>query len=211
MAHEAPTGSARPTKFSLTPHVGLTSESDFVNSTVQFSDGERDYISIEPDAGLQVGLELDYQFRPRLSGVLALSYASADARYVEDRNLRPDARMSTIRIQPGVMASVLQSGRFDLGAGGGLTIARTSVDRMVWNGFRISPTSTALGVFGAASFDVALSSRTSLHSHIALELTRPGYGNLEDELAMADGEFSSDVDHDTRSALLLGIGVKIGL
>src|SRR6266511_5561268 len=65
----------------LTPHVGVVAESEYVEGPVQFSNGDVDYISIDPDTGLLVGLELAYRFSGRLSGFLTLSYASADAGY----------------------------------------------------------------------------------------------------------------------------------
>ena len=51
-------------RFFLTPHLGVTSESDFVEGAVRFSDGDVDFISIEPGTGLLLGLELGYAFGP---------------------------------------------------------------------------------------------------------------------------------------------------
>jgi hypothetical protein len=202
---------ASPATFVLTPMIGVTMESDVVSGPVAFSDGGVDFISIEPDAGLLLGLELGYRFRPSLMGVLALSYATADAQYIEDNNLRPDLSIDTIRIQPGVMASVLQSGSLDVGVGGGLTIARIEIDDLVWNDRFRNVSSTAIGLFGAASLDIALSDLVSFHTHLALEVTRPSYGDLEDELAIADGEAFAEVDHDLRTAAMLVVGVAFGL
>lgn len=198
-------------RFFITPHLGVTSESDFVDGAVRFSDGGVDFISIEPGTGLLLGVELGYTFGPKLDGVLTLSYATADARYIEDGRLRPDASIDTIRIQPGVMYSVFDNDKVDISVGGGLTIARLSLDRMVWNDRAVNAASTAIGVFGAGGLDVALSARASLHVHLALEVTRPSYGELEERLAFADGEAASEVDHDLRQALLLAVGVTIGL
>lgn len=197
--------------FFLTPHLGVTSESDFVDGAVRFSDGDVDFISIEPGTGLLLGLELGYALGPELDGVLALSYATADARYIEDGDLRPDANIDTLRIQPGVMYNIVDNGKVGLAVGGGLTLARLSLDRMVWNDRFVTATSTAIGVFGAGGLDVGLSSRASLHVHLALEVTRPSYGDLEDGLAFADGEAGAEVDHDLRQAMLLAIGVTIAL
>lgn len=198
-------------RFFLTPHLGVTSESDLVEGPVRFSDGGIDFISIEPATGLLIGLELGYALGPKLDGVLALSYATADARYVEDGDLRPDVNLDTIRIQPGVMYNIVDSGKVGVAVGGGLTLARLSLDGMSWNDRSVDAVSTAIGVFGAGGLDVGLSARASLHVHLALEVTRPSYGDIEDELAIADGEAASDVDHDLRQALLLAVGVTFAL
>lgn len=206
-AQEAPP----PSRLSITPHLGVVSESDFVNGLVRFSDGDTDFISIEPRTGLLFGVALNYRFQPKVTGVLGLSYTVAGARYIEKDNFRRDAGISTIRIQPGVMVNVLSAGRSDVSVGGGLTIARIAIDDIVWNGGRVESSSTAIGLFGAAGIDVPLSGRVSFHAHLALELSKPSYGDLEDGLARADGEFASEVDHDLRSAILLVAGVTFGL
>lgn len=198
-------------RFFLTPHLGVTSESDFVDGAVRFSDGDVDFISIEPGNGLLLGIEFGYTFGSKLDGILALSYATADARYIENGDLRPDANIDTIRIQPGVMYNVVDNGKVGVAVGGGVTLARLSLDRVVWNDRSVNAASTALGVFGAGGLDVSLSPRASLHVHLALEVTRPSYGDLEDGLAFADGEVASKVDHDLRQALLLALGVTIAL
>lgn len=202
---------AAPASFVLTPHLGLTTESDVVSGAIRFSDGDIDFISIEPDTGLLLGIELGYRFRPKLMGVLALSYAMADAQYIEDTNFRPDVSIDTIRIQPGVMATILSAGALDLSIGGGLTFARIAIDDLVWNDRLVAATSTAIGLFGAAGIDVPFSRRASFHAHLALELTKPAYDDLEDSLAFADGEAGAEVDHDLRSAVMLVLGVAFGL
>lgn len=211
-AHDAAAGGARPAaKVSLTPHLGVVGESRFVDGPVAFSDGGVDFIRIDPDTGILLGLEIGVLFRPKLRGVLALSYASADATYFEDNELRPDLDIDTIRIQPGVMVTVLQAGKTDLAFGGGLTIARYAIDNMIWNDTVISPGSTSIGLFGAGALDVALTPKVAFHTHLALELNRPAYGDLEDALAFADNEAGATVDHDGRTALVFVVGVAIGL
>ncbi|MFN0253788.1 MAG: hypothetical protein ACKV2T_43380 [Kofleriaceae bacterium] len=56
-----------------------------------------------------------------------------------------------------------------------------------------------------------ISRRLSFHAHLALELNRPSHGDLEAALAAADGEAGADIDHDTRSAMVLVIGLAFGL
>lgn len=202
---------APPSALSITPHVGVVSESAFVDGLVRFSDGDTDFISIEPSTGILFGVELTYRFRPKVSGVLALSYATASARYIEKDNFRRDASGSTIRLQPGVMVDVVQAGKVGVAVGGGLTIARIAFEDINWNGDRVDPRSTALGLFGAVALDLALSRRASFHAHLALELNKPSYGDIEDGLARADGETGSNVDHDLRTAVLLVAGVTFGL
>jgi hypothetical protein len=191
---------------SLAPFIGVTSEGDVVNGAVQFSDGAVDFISIEPDPGLTFGLELGYAFRPKLIGVLGLSYTVADAQYFEDNNRRLDVGVNTLRIQPGVLFSIVDTGRTRFGLGGGATLGRRTIDGMVWSGERIDPTSTLFGLFGAAGLDIGLSARIAFHTHLFLEIARPTYGDLEDELARADGEAASSVDHDLTTAIGLGLG-----
>jgi len=202
---------SEPAAFAITPHIGVTSESAFVDGPIVFSDGGVDYVLVEPRTGVLLGLELSYWFSKKLAGVLALSYATADARYIENNDLRRDVGIDTLRIQPGVMVNVLGTDKFGLDVGGGLTIARISLDSLVWNDRVISPSSTAIGLFGAAGIDVTLTPRLSFHSHLMLELSRPSYGDFEDEIARADGETGADVDHNTRAALILAIGLSIGL
>lgn len=206
VAAEAPSRS-----ISLTPHIGVVAESDLVSGTVRFSDGGVDFISVEPDAAPLIGVELSVQLQPKLYGVVALSFAVGDARYIEDGELRPDVGIQTFRLQPGVMANIAKVGKTRFGVGGGLTIARISVDDMVWSDRRIEPRLLAIGLFGAGSIDIDLSPRIALHGHLALEIARPTYGNLEDELALADGEVSSNVEHDLRTGFVLAIGVAFAL
>lgn len=207
LAQEPP----RPAALSITPHVGVVSESAFVDGLVRFSDGDTDFISIEPRTGILLGVELGYRFRPKISGVLALSYTTAGARYIEKDNFRRDAGVSTIRLQPGLMVDVVHGGKTAVAVGGGLTIARIAFEDVNWDGVRVDPRSTAIGLFGAVGIDVALSRRASFHAHLALELNKPSYGDFEAGLARADGEFGSEVDHDLRTAVLLVAGVSFGL
>lgn len=202
---------ATPSKVTLAPHIGIAAESEVVDGAVVFSDGDVDSILVEPDAGLLLGLELGVRLRPKLTGVLVLAFSTADAAYIEDGNLRPDAEVDTVRFQPGVMVTAVQRGKTSLAFGGGLTLARYSIDRMVWNDNAISPDATSIGLFGAGALDVALSPRVAFHTHLALEINRPSYGDLEVALAAADGEAGADVDHDTRTALVLAVGVAFGL
>lgn len=146
-----------------------------------------------------------------LTGVLGLSYAMADARYIEDNDLRGDVGFDTLRIQPGVMASLVSSDKFSLDLGGGLTLYQISIDGLVWNDRRVDPSGFGLGLFGAAGIDVPLSSRLSFHSHLSLELSRPFYGGFEDDIAGADGEAGAEVDHETRTGVVLALGLRIGL
>lgn len=203
IAQEAPP----PATFSITPHVGVVSESAFVDGLVLFSDGDTDFISVEPSTGLLLGVELGYRFRPKLSGVLALSFTTASARYIEKDNVRRDAGVSTIRLQPGVMFDVVSSGAVNVAVGGGLTIARVSFEDIIWNDRRVDPSSTMIGLFGAGGVDIAFSRRASFHAHLALELNKPSYGDFEDGLARADGEAGAEVDHDLRTAVILAVGV----
>ena len=91
---------ARADSLTLSPFLGVVSESDVVNGAVRFSDGGVDFISIEPELGLMIGVELGLQLRPKLVGMLALSYASADATYFEDDTQRPDIGVSTSASSP---------------------------------------------------------------------------------------------------------------
>lgn len=201
----------RPSALSITPHVGVVSESAFVDGLVRFANGDTDYISVEPRTGVLLGVELNYRFRPKVSGVLALSYTTASARYIEKDNLRRDAGVSTIRLQPGVMVDVVERSKLAVAVGGGLTIARIAFDDINWDGRPVDPGSTAIGLFGAIGLDVALSRRASFHAHLALELNKPSYGDLETGLARAEGELGADVDHDLRTAGLLVAGVTFAL
>lgn len=202
---------SRPAAFSITPHLGVVSESAFVDGLVRFSDGDTDFISIEPRTGILLGVELSYRFRPKVSGVLGLSYTTASARYIEKDNFRRDAGVSTIRLQPGVMVDVVHGGTVGVAVGGGLTIARIAFEDISWDGGRVDPGSTSIGLFGAVGIDIAMSRRASFHAHLALELNKPSYGDLEVGLARADGETGSEVDHDLRTAVLLVAGVTFGL
>ncbi len=198
-------------EFSLTPHLGVTSESAFVDGAVRFSNVDVDFVSIVPDTGLLLGVELGYRFRPNLTGVLALSFARANARYIERDKVRTDATIDTIRIQPGVMIDVISAGATDVSLGGGLTIAQISIDDLIWKDVRFGSSALAIGVYGAGGLDIAISERASFHAHLALEVTRPTYGDLESDLALRDKELGAEVDHDLRLAALLVIGVTFGL
>lgn len=202
---------SKPSAFVISPHVGVASESSYVEGPVVFSDGDVDFVLVEPDTAALFGVELSYWFSQRLAGVLGLSYAIADARYIEDNEVRPDVGIDTLRIQPGVMANIASSDKFAFDVGGGVTIYRISLDGLVWNDRRFDASGGGLGLYGAAGIDVPLSGRLSFHSHLLLELSRPFYGGLEDDLAFADGEAGAEVDHDTRLGAVLAVGVSIGL
>jgi len=196
-------------RFGLTPFVGLTLENELVDGPVRFSDGSVDFISIDPEMALLLGVELSYHFHERLSGFLQLSYALGEASYVENDNLRPDVDMATFRIQPGILFDAVSFGSGTLGVGGGLTVAFISVDDLFWSGQRTEMSSTGVGIFGRLALEIGLSDRLRFHAHLDLELSRASVGDIEDELARADDEFSADVDADTRTAVLVGLGIKI--
>lgn len=201
----------RTSKFAITPHLGVVSEGAYADGPIVFSDGDVDYILVEPRTALLIGVEVAYRFTPKLAGVLGLSFASADARYIENNDVRRDVGFDTIRIQPGVMANILSSDKLALDLGGGLTIYQISIDGFVWNDRRVDPGGGGLGLFGAAAIDVPLTPRLSFHSHLMLELSRPFYGGFEDDIAFADGEVGASVDHDTRLGAVLGVGLSINL
>ena len=77
-------------RFFLTPHLGVTSESDFVEGAVRFSDGDVDFISIEPGTGLLLGLELGYAFGPinyvQLKHAAPMKQKIPDSSIVIERN-----------------------------------------------------------------------------------------------------------------------------
>lgn len=198
-------------KYSITPFLGGISDSDIVSGPVTFSDGDTDFISLEPGSVLMLGLELDMRLKPKLHGNLMISYASGAARYFEGDNRRADASVHTTRIQPGVIWELLRSGKLAVGAGGGLTIARVTMDDLVWNDRPVSARGTALGLYGAGELDVRISQLVSLHLHLVLEASRMSFGDLEDELAFADGEAGAEVDHDTRTSLAFALGVRFTL
>jgi hypothetical protein len=196
-------------RFSLTPHMGIVAESEYVEGPVQFSNGDVDFISIDPDTGLLVGLDVGYRFGERLSGFVALSYATADAGYVEKDNLRPDVDLDTVRIQPGLLFDVASFGSTTLAIGGALSFDFVSVDRLVWHDRLVHPDTTEVGLLGLAALDVGLTNRLSLRAQLGLEVSHPFLGDLEDNLALAEGERGADIDADTRTALLLGVDLAI--
>lgn len=202
---------AEPSGFSITPHVGVTSEGAFADGPAVFSDGDIDYILVEPGTATLLGLEVGYRFSSKLEGQLALSYAMTEARYIEKDNLRRDVDFDTLRIQPGLMVRVVDASKVAVDVGGGLTIARISMDGMVWNDRPISPSATAIGLFGAAGLDIPITPRLAFHAHLNLELARPFYSGFEDDLARADGESGAEIDHDMRAALLFAIGLRISI
>ena len=89
--------------------------------------------------------------------------------------------------------------------------ARVAFDDISWDGGRVDPRSTSIGLFGAVGLDVGISRRASFHAHLALEVNKPSYGDFEVGLARADGETGAEVDHDLRTAVLLVAGVTFGL
>lgn len=202
---------AEPSGFSLAPHVGVTSEGAFADGPAIFSDGDIDYILVEPGAATLLGLELGYRFSNQLEGTLALSYAMSEARFIEKDELRRDVDFDTLRIQPGVLYRVVDAAKVAVDVGGGLTIARISIDGMVWSDRPIAPSVTGLGLFGSAGLDIPLTDRLAFHSHLNLEATRPFYGSFEDDLARADGEAGVEIDHDLRLGLVFAIGLRIGI
>ena len=195
----------------LAPYIGVIAESDIVNSSVLFSDGSNDFVAIEPDLGFQFGLELSVPFGGKLNGVLGLSYSVADARYTEDNNRRPDVGIATLRLQPGLIATIVDSGKVRLGLGGGLTFGRTWIDGMRWNDNPIEPRATLLGLFGTAGLDIGLSARVALHTHLVIELNGRTLGDLEEEIAFADNETGASVDGDIGTALGVALGVSFAL
>jgi hypothetical protein len=193
----------------LTPHIGVVAESEYVEGPVHFSNGDVDYISIDPDTGLLIGVDLAYRFSGRVSGFLTLAYAAADAGYVEKDRLRPDVGLDTVRIQPGVRFDVASFGSSTLAFGAGLSLDFISVDGLVWHDRAMAPDSASIGLFGLAALDVGLTSRLTLRAQLDLELSHPFLGDLERQLALAEGERDASVDEDARTALILGLGLGI--
>jgi hypothetical protein len=200
---------AAPGKFSLTPHVGIIAESDLVDGRVRFSDGDIDFISVDPGTGVFAGIDVGYRVAERVTGFIGLSYASSDADYVERNNVRPDVEVDTIRIQPGIVVDVAAFGSSALVLGGGVTLAFLSVDRLVWNGNAVEPAAQAVGLFGLAGVNIGITPAIAFHARLGLEISKPFLDDFEDELALADGEAAAELDSEARTAMLLALGLNI--
>jgi hypothetical protein len=202
---------AAPRRFTLGVLVGLGAQSEYHDGPVRFSDGDVDFLSVDPGPSLQLGLSAAYLFGERLAGNLTLWYGNSDANYIENDNFRPDLEVSTTAIDLGVTYQIVSTRKVRFAAGGGLTLAFQSVDRMVWDDNLIEPSTSAIGLHGLGVLDVPLTERVAFRALLRLGLSSPQLGDLEDELARAEGEAGADAEGDSRTDVMLAAGVAIGL
>jgi hypothetical protein len=138
-----------PRRFTLGVLVGLGAQSEYHDGPVQFSDGDVEFLSVDPGPSLQLGLSAAYLFGERLAGNLTLWYGNSDANYIENDNFRRDLEVSTTAIDLGVTYQIVTTSKVRFAAGGGLTLAFQSVDRMVWEDYQ--PSTSAIGPTVSAS------------------------------------------------------------
>lgn len=201
---QAPTRSKR---FQIGVLGGVSNQSKYVESAVAFSDGGIDFISIQPETGLSIGLCAGYRFTPRVTGYLALIYANADADYVEDGNFRPQVEVATTTLDAGALFSATAGPKFELGVGGGISLASQDLDGARWNGNPIGSSTSAFGLHLLVAADFPVSANTSIRGQFRLAFLSQNLSDLEQDLAVADGELSSRVDEDTITDLGLAAGV----
>jgi hypothetical protein len=199
-------------RFRVTPLVGLGVWGDYYQGPVLFSDGDRDFLEIEPDAGVTVGLQLSYYLTERLAVYVGATYASPDADYVEDRNVRPDIELKTLDVDLGVLFDVARFGSVTpstFALGGGLSVVSHSPEGMVWDGERIEPTTTSLGVHGLGALDLGLTALLALRVQLELGVVALRLDDLEEALAFADNEAAADLDSEAVTYAQASIGLTL--
>ncbi len=190
---------------------GLGAQSEYHDGFVRFSDGDVDFLAVEPGTSLNLGLSGAYPFGARIDGYATLWFGTADARYIEKDNVRPDVGITTTTIDLGASYHVLATSKLRFLAGGGLAIGFQSVDDMTWDGRRIAPSTSVIGLHGLGVLDVSITPRTAFRALLRLGLGIPRLSDFENELARAEGEASADVDSESRTDALLAVGVAISL
>ncbi len=197
-------------RLTLTPYFGLVSQSEYYEDFVLFLDGDRDFLLIEPESGPTLGIELAYSFKPKLAGYVQLSYASTDARYVEDDNLRPDVDFDMVRFELGVRYTLAALGakRAPLFGGGGLSLTSHSVSGMAWSGRPVDASATSIGVHGLLGIDYPVGPRLSLRGALKISFTPLELDELENEIIQAEGELA-ELDGETSRVVELQFGLTI--
>ena len=200
--------------FCIAPYLGVGFQSEYHDGLVQFADGDLELLTLDPGSGVVFGARAGYRFAPSWTAQANLGYSKSDAQYVEDGTIRPDVGLSTTQLELGVLYDM---GSFPVGGksaqfflGGGLSLTFHSFDPFQWDGTFIEPSSTSLGVHGVVGLDIPLTPMLSLSSQAKLTVTSLSLGDLNDKIALAEGEaIVQPLDGGIGTYFVLSVGVTI--
>jgi len=202
--------------FSVTPYLGIGFQGEYYDDFVQFSDGGTDLLRIDPGSGLVYGVQLGYRVGPSWTLQVNLATSSPDAKYVEDRKIRPDVELRTSQLEVGVLYDL---STFPVGGkiapfllGGGLSLTFHSLNRFRWKREVIEPSTTSIGVHGLAALDIPLAPKVSLRGQAKLAVISLSLGDLEKKIAFAeDGGVTATLDSGITTYLVISAGVTVRL
>lgn len=200
--------------FSVTPYLGLGFQSEYHDAVVEFDDGDRELLRLEPGTGIVIGVQAGYRVGSSLTAQANLSYSAPAAEYVEDNEVRPSVDVKTILFELGVLHDL---STFPVGAnvasflvGGGLSLTFHSFDPFQWDDVFIEPSSTSFGVHGLAALDIPLASKLTFRGQVKLTVTSLALGDLNDKIALAEGNLIvNPLDGGIGTYLVLSAGVTI--
>lgn len=207
----APAHAEEPARPSIALLIGAGTHGHYHDGFVRFSNGDLEFLSVDPGASLNVALAGRYPLGARLDLHGALWFGRANARYIEGDDIRPEVSISTTTVDLGVSYRVVVGPTVHVGVGGGLFFASQAVGDMTWDRAVIEPRTSVIGLHGLATLDVPLADRLMFRAALRLGVGAPGLGDLEGELARAEGETRAEAETHSRTDALLAVGIAVTL
>ena len=202
--------------FWVTPYVGVGFQGEYHDAVVQFADGDRELLRLEPGSAIVYGVHAGYRSGTALTVQASLSLSVPEATYVEDNNIRPKVDLKTTQFDLGLLYDLSTfpvAGRIaPFLIGGGLSFTFHSFDPFRWDDDFIEPSSTSIGVHGLAALDIPLAPKLSLRGQAKLTATSLSLGDLNDKIGLAEGTaIANTLDGGISTYLVLSAGLTFRL
>ncbi|HEY6783367.1 MAG TPA: hypothetical protein VI159_00360 [Gemmatimonadales bacterium] len=200
--------------FWVMPYVGVGFENRFYDGIVTFSNAKTKSLLIDPGSAIVVGAEAGYRFRAAWSVYAGVSTSSPTGQYIENLTLQPDVTLKTTKLDAGVLYDVLTmpvGGKSALlSIGGGISLTMQSLHQFSWKGNTVEPSSSSAGLHALAALDIPLGSKLSFNAQTKLTVSSLARGNLQNEIALAEGGgVTAQLDSRTLTDFLISGGLRI--
>lgn len=202
--------------FWLTPYLGIGFQGEYHDAVVQFADGDRELLRLDPGSAIVYGVQAGLRTGTAVTVQANLTYSVPKARYIEDTDIRPNVDLKTTQLELGLLYDV---STFPIGGkiapfliGGGLSLTFHSFDPFRWDDVFIQPSSTSIGVHGLAALDIPLAPKVSLRGQAKLTASSLALGDLNDKIAFAEGTaIASSLDGGISTYFVLSAGLTFRL
>ncbi len=196
----------------VAPYIGVGFQNAYYDGVVQFSDGNTDFLTVDPGSSVLLGLQVGYRFNPKWTLHLNASTSSPNAEYIEDLTPRPDNDLRTTQVEAGLLYDIaaVRVGRDNapFSIGGGLSLTSHSLKRFTWDGNAIRPSTTSVGAHGLAALEIPLAPKLNFRGQAKVSVTPLSLGDLEDKIAAAQGGgVTASLDAGTSTNFQMTFGV----